>query len=107
MLLVSIGSYNIMALTKAINYNYELCHKDYPAHRRMLAGSSTCETFMVELSSIQSDVSYDEEILRIVSFFFHLLYLLYMRNRLRKLSAYYDERNTSLSDYSIMMKNIP
>lgn len=52
-------------------------------------------------------MSKDEEVIRIVSFVFTLFYLLYMRDRLRKLSAYYDERNTSLSDYSIMMKKIP
>jgi len=30
-----------------------------------------------------------------------------MRDHITKLEHYYDERNTSLSDYSIMLKNIP
>lgn len=30
-----------------------------------------------------------------------------MRDNIKKLANYYDERNTSLSDYSIMMKNLP
>ena len=62
---------------------------------------------MVELSCNQADVSKDEEVIRIVSFVLHFFYLLYMRDHIRKLEAYYDERNTSLSDYSVMMKNIP
>ena len=30
-----------------------------------------------------------------------------MRDNVSKLKEYYDERNTSLSDYSLMIKNIP
>lgn len=30
-----------------------------------------------------------------------------MRDHITKLEAYYDERNTSLSDYSVILKNIP
>ena len=30
-----------------------------------------------------------------------------MRDNISKLKEYYDERNTSLSDYAIMVKNIP
>lgn len=36
-----------------------------------------------------------------------MLFLIYMRDHITKLELYYDERNTSLSDYSIMLKNIP
>jgi hypothetical protein len=30
-----------------------------------------------------------------------------MRDHLTKLESYYDERNTSFADYSVMLKNIP
>ena len=30
-----------------------------------------------------------------------------MRNKIVKLEAYYDERTTSLTDYCVIMKNIP
>lgn len=33
--------------------------------------------------------------------------LLYIRNRITKLEAYYDERTTSLSDYSVFFKGLP
>lgn len=36
-----------------------------------------------------------------------MMALMYMRNRIIKLEAYYDERNTSLSDYSIIVKGLP
>jgi hypothetical protein len=36
-----------------------------------------------------------------------ILALLYIRNRVTKLEEYYDERTTSLSDYSIIIKGLP
>ena len=62
---------------------------------------------MVWMSSIQGKIYPMEEVMRIVSFCFHFALLVYMRDHMLKLEAYYDERNTSLSDYSIMVKDIP
>jgi len=33
--------------------------------------------------------------------------LLYMRDTIKKTNDYYDERTTSLSDYSIIINNLP
>jgi hypothetical protein len=49
----------------------------------------------------------EEQILRIISFIMHLGFLIYMRDKIMKLEAYYDERSTTLTDYSIIIKNIP
>ena len=62
---------------------------------------------MVEFSSIQSKIDASEELMRIVSFCFHFGLLIYMRDHMLKLESYYAERNTSLSEYSVMLKNIP
>ena len=42
-----------------------------------------------------------------MSFVLHLCFLIYLRDKLIKLESYYDERTTSLSDYAVIMKNIP
>ena len=62
---------------------------------------------MVEMSRVEADVAMDEQILRIMSFVLHLCFLIYLRDKLIKLESYYDERTTSLSDYAVIMKNIP
>jgi hypothetical protein len=49
----------------------------------------------------------EEQLLRIISFIIHLGFLIYMRDKIIKLESYYDERTTSLSDYAVILKNIP
>ena len=44
--------------------------------------------------------------MRISTWILQLIYLIYARNNLRKTAHYYDERTTSLSDYSILIKNL-
>lgn len=46
-------------------------------------------------------------IARICSFVAQMLALIYIRDKIRKTNSYYDERNTSLGDYSVIMKEIP
>ncbi len=46
-------------------------------------------------------------ILRIASFVIHMLALIYIRDNIRKTIEYYDEKTTSLSDYSFLIKNLP
>jgi hypothetical protein len=53
------------------------------------------------------EVSHDEVILRLISFLIHLVGLVYMRDMIRKTNDYYDERTTSLSDYSVLFRNLP
>ncbi len=33
--------------------------------------------------------------------------LLYIRDKIRKTNEYYDERSTTLSDYSVTLKHLP
>lgn len=74
----------------------------------MLAGGSvkTCDTKLVELSRIEYEVTNIEVALRVISFVLQALALIYIRNRIIKLEEYYDERTTSLSDFSIIIKGI-
>lgn len=53
------------------------------------------------------DVTRDEVILRFTSFFVHLMGLIYMRDMIRKTNDYYNERTASLSDYSVLIRNLP
>lgn len=62
---------------------------------------------MVEMSRTETEVSAEEQILRITSFVIQFLFLIYMRDHISKLDAYYSERDIMLSDYSIMLKKIP
>lgn len=48
-----------------------------------------------------------ENILRICSFIIHVLALLYIKDKIIKTWAYYDEMESDLSDYSVIVKNIP
>ena len=45
--------------------------------------------------------------MRITSFFLQLCTLIYLRDLIIKTRNYYDERTTSLSDYSIIVYNLP
>ena len=106
LLLSLICTYAAFAVKSAYTYNWDFCHN---AYRRVLAGGTeiSCDTFMVWTSSKQDSVTEIEEVMRIVSFCFHFGLLVYMRDHMIKLEAYYDERNTSLSDYSVIIKEIP
>lgn len=45
--------------------------------------------------------------IRLAYFLLTILYFIYMRDTLRKLIDYYDERCTTFSDYSILLKHLP
>ena len=62
---------------------------------------------MVEMSRIEKTVPFEEQLLRIISFLLQLCFLIYMRDKIIKLEAYYDERTCSITDYAVIMKNIP
>ena len=48
-----------------------------------------------------------ENVIRICSFIIHVLALLYIKDKIIKTWAYYDERESDLSDYTVIIKNIP
>lgn len=48
-----------------------------------------------------------EVVLRIGSFIVHVLALLYIKDKIIKTWAYYDEMESDLSDYAVIVKNIP
>ena len=50
---------------------------------------------------------YHSYLLSIASFFFHILALIGIRKMLTKEEQYFDERTCSLSDYSVIVRNIP
>ncbi len=59
------------------------------------------------LSSVSRHISEDEKMLRITSFVLQIMVLLYIRDILRKTSQYYDEREISPADFSILVENLP
>ena len=111
LLLIEICSYSALSLAKAFNTNFTICHTLTPTepvvHRLLSEGNANCNTFMVEMSRTETEVSAEEQILRITSFVIQFLFLIYMRDHISKLDAYYSERDIMLSDYSIMLKKIP
>ena len=62
---------------------------------------------MVGMANVNSIVTGEEQVLRVASFVIQLLFLIYMRDKIIKLNSYYDERSASLSNYSLIMKNMP
>jgi hypothetical protein len=55
----------------------------------------------------ETEVSEKEALLRISSFIIQLLGLLYIRDTILKTLQYYEERNTLISDFSVMFMNLP
>jgi hypothetical protein len=70
-------------------------------------GEGVCTSWLIRFMRTESHVSRDEIILRLSSFLIHLMGLIYMRDTIKKTNDYYDERTTSLSDYSILISNLP
>lgn len=62
---------------------------------------------MIYLSRITKSVDNAEIVVRVFSFMVQLGVLLYIRDLISKTRNYYDERTCSLSDYSILVTNIP
>jgi len=45
--------------------------------------------------------------MRLCSFFIHVLGLLYIKDKISKAWEYYDEMESDPSDYAVLVKNIP
>ena len=66
-----------------------------------------CNDFLVEIASLDPKVTDQELIIRVGSFTIQLAMLLFIRNRLTKNMSYYRERETTLSDYTVLIKELP
>lgn len=62
---------------------------------------------MIYVSALEEYLSRYEVVIRVASFIVQLLTLIYIRDKIRKTFAYYDERRTTLSDYSLLVQNLP
>ena len=62
---------------------------------------------MVYLSIFVGEEEFSNYFLRILGFLFHMVALIGIRNMLVKEEQYYDERTCSLSDYSLIVSNLP
>ena len=95
--MVDICSYNAMEMYWAISENSEYCNEL----------EHGCTSFMVRFARIIGKVDNPEIVARVFAFALHLVVLLYIRDLMAKTRSYYDERTCSLSDYSILLKNLP
>ena len=104
LLLILICSYSAISLYWGITHNETLCH------RRLLSSEGSapsCTSVFVKWSRIETEVLGEEIVMRITSFIIHLLALVYIRDNILKTMEYYDEKTTSLSDYSLIIRNLP
>ncbi|EFX59898.1 hypothetical protein DAPPUDRAFT_346550 [Daphnia pulex] len=62
---------------------------------------------MVYFARIVEETDDAEVVSRVFAFILHLGVLLYIRDLITKTRNYYDERTCSLSDYSVLVKNLP
>jgi hypothetical protein len=62
---------------------------------------------LIRFVRTEEEVTHPEAILRVCSFVIHLLGLIYVRDTINKTRNYYDERTTLLSDFSVILHNMP
>lgn len=60
LMILLICSYNALELKKAIDTNHDICHPYEPHSYRLLATEKTCTSVMIELASLQTEVSEEE-----------------------------------------------
>jgi len=97
LLVLSDCSYNGIELYWSINEGDELCN----------SLENGCTSIMVKLARIQETVKGEEVVVRVLSFLVQLGILIYIRDLIIKTRNYYDERTCSLSDYSLMIRDLP
>ena len=106
LLLLQIVTYSALSISWALQTSYDICEqgaiRELPNHYE-----GRCTSWLLKFMRTELDVTRDEIILRFTSFFIHLRGLIYMRDMIRKTNDYYDERTTSLSDYSVLLRNLP
>jgi hypothetical protein len=106
MILLQVVSYNVLALYWSYQDNLPFCVDHQP--KQIPNGTiDHCTGFFVSIARLEYEVTPSEQIIRVLSFVIQLLALVYIRDKLTKANAYYDEITTSMSDYSIIIKDIP
>lgn len=69
--------------------------------------SRKCGNLFLMIARTDKNQKDYEIVLRIGSFIIHVLALLYIKDKIIKTWAYYDEMESDLSDYAVIVKNIP
>lgn len=98
-------SYSIIGVVWAVEDNYGFCKLGET--REISNHEVTCTSWMVYVARLEWYVTDYEIVLRCTFFILHFFALLYIRDSIRKTYAYHDERDTSLSDFAIVIENIP
>jgi hypothetical protein len=99
-------TYSSIVLYWSAAHSYQFCQLDQP-HQLPDGSQAHCTGWMVLLARTDLAVTEDEAIVRVTSFAVQLLMLLYIRDILMKTKQYYDERDISPSDFSILVENLP
>lgn len=106
MILLQVLSYNALAVYWSYLDNIPFCNGT--TSKQTLDGViKTCTGVFVSIARLEYVIGWPESILRVGSFLLQLCALIYIRDKLTKANAYYDERSTSLSDFSVILKDIP
>jgi hypothetical protein len=105
-MLLQITSYSALSLYWAYHANHDICDEGVKRH---LPGGhhGVCTSWMIRFVRTEEEVTEAEVILRWCSFLVQLMGLIYVRDTINKTRNYYDERTTLLSDYSVILHNIP
>ena len=61
----------------------------------------------MSIARLEYNITAPEQIIRVASFIIQMLALVYIRDKLTKANSYYDEITTSMSDYSVILKDVP
>jgi hypothetical protein len=105
MILLQVVSYSALALYWSYVDNIPFCQDHQTQSISDKTGS--CTGFFVSIARIQYNIDPAETIIRVGSFIIQLMALIYIRDKLIKANSYYAEITTTMSDYSIILKDIP
>ena len=103
LILFQICSYNLVELYNGIQYNNSYCASLQDSEYE----GPICSDFLVQIASLDVNVTDQEIILRVGSFVIQLALLFFIRNRLGRNLSYYKEKNVTISDYSLLIKDFP
>lgn len=106
LLLLQIVTYAALSISWALQHSDDICNGG--AVRHLPGGyEGQCTSWVIKFMRTEESVSGQEIVLRFCAFLMQMVGLAYMRDVIRKTNEYYDERTTSLSDYSILLCNLP
>lgn len=100
-------SYSCLTLYWSYVYNHAFCLKGQP-FQNPDGNLIYCTSWMILFSRLEITVDVEQKILRITSFLIHLMFLVYIREQLRKYHSHFHEvKQPTVANYSILIKNIP